>query len=69
MHIIETEKFTKIAKPMPGEIRGLELQVRALKDRRQFLPKQIEVLQREHEQIPKQISALERQIEALRLQK
>jgi predicted nucleic acid-binding Zn-ribbon protein len=59
--------FNKLAdKPNPGEIRALELQIKTLKDKRDFLPKQIELLQRERADLPRQINALEKQLDALR---
>lgn len=61
--------FNKMSnKPHPGEIRSLELQIRLLKDKRDFLPKQIEVLQREKAELPRQINALEKQLDHLRRQ-
>jgi chaperonin cofactor prefoldin len=56
-------------KPYPYEIKTLELQLRALKDRRDFLPRQIELLKREQDQLPKQITALQNQLDAMRKQK
>ena len=53
-------------KAAPGEIKSLEYQLRNLRDRKDFLPRQIEVLRRELDQIPRQINAIERQISALR---
>ena len=61
--------FTKLSdKVRPGEIKALELQIRSLKDRRDFLPKQISILQQEKDSIPRQISALEKQLDSLRSQ-
>ncbi len=53
-------------KARPGEIRALELQIRALKDKRDFIPKQIDILQLERASIPRQIAALEKQLDHLR---
>jgi septal ring factor EnvC (AmiA/AmiB activator) len=53
-------------KATPGEIKSLEYQLRNLKDRKDFLPRQIDVLRRELDQLPKQIAAVERQLSALR---
>jgi hypothetical protein len=53
-------------KARPGEIRALELQIRMLKDKKEFIPKQIELLQREKAELPRQILALERQLDYLR---
>jgi len=53
-------------KPHPGEIRSLELQIRILKQKREFLPRQIAMLQQERADIPRQIHALETQLNSLR---
>jgi chromosome segregation ATPase len=63
MQKIRTIKAQKAA---PGEIKSLEYQLRNLRDRKDFLPRQIDVLRRELDQIPRQISALEKQLSALR---
>lgn len=61
--------YTKIAdKPNPGEIRSLELQIKMLKDKRDFLPKQIAVLEQEKANLPRQINSLEKQLDFLRRQ-
>lgn len=61
--------YTKIAdKPNPGEIRALELQIKMLKEKRDFLPKQITLLEQEKADLPRQINALEKQLDSLRRQ-
>jgi predicted nucleic acid-binding Zn-ribbon protein len=53
-------------KANPGEIKALELQIRILKEKRDFVPKQIALLEQEKANLPRQINALEKQLDYLR---
>jgi chromosome segregation ATPase len=54
------------AKNNTAEINALEIQIKALDDKKQFLPRQIAALKQELDTIPRQIDALKAQIRAIK---